>query len=152
VRDLDARPALPRTPLVVGDVADVDVRETSQLERVDSHQPSDEIVLHVAAHALDDGDDGDEEHHADRDAEEREEALELLRTDLCEGEANGLEERHGSGSVKRVRPARLARPSIRTLRLDPDVVSRGATRTAALLPDRVVPRVLRASCRTGFPS
>ena len=44
--------------------------------------------------ALDDRDDGDEEHDADRDADEREEALELLHADLGEGEADGFEERH----------------------------------------------------------
>src|SRR3712207_7975054 len=45
---------------------------------------ADEVLLHVAAHALDDRDDGDEEHDADGDAEQGEEALELLRPDLPE--------------------------------------------------------------------
>jgi uncharacterized protein YjbJ (UPF0337 family) len=44
---------------------------------------------------LGDATDNTSEHIMGR-AEEREEALELLRTDLCEGEANGLDERHGS--------------------------------------------------------
>ena len=69
-----------------------------KLERVDAHQSPDEVVLHVSAHAFHDGDDGDEEHHADRDAKQREEALELLNTDLRQREANGLEERHRIGS------------------------------------------------------
>ena len=44
---------------------------------------------------VDDRHDGDEEHHADHDAEQGEEALELLHADLLEGEPDGFEEGHG---------------------------------------------------------
>jgi hypothetical protein len=46
-----------------------------QLERVDADQFPDQVVFHVATHPLDDRHDGDEEHHADAHAEERERAF-----------------------------------------------------------------------------
>ena len=63
-----------------------------RLERVHGDDLADQIVLHVAAHAADDRHDGDEERHADRDAEQGEEALELLHADLSQREADGFEE------------------------------------------------------------
>ena len=47
-----------------------------------------------AAHALDDRDDRDQEHHSDGDAEQREEALELLHADLRQRETNRFDEGH----------------------------------------------------------
>ena len=53
---------------------------------------ADEVVLHVAAHAADDGDHGDEKRHADRHADHGEEALELLHADGVPRDEDGLKE------------------------------------------------------------
>ena len=94
VADVEPRPATILLPDRFVDVADVDVGATTQLERVHGEQLADEIVLHVLAHPVDDRDDGDEEHHADANAREGEEALELLDPERLEGEPDGFEERH----------------------------------------------------------
>jgi len=68
----------------------------TQLEGVHGDELADEVLLHVAPHPLDDGHHGDEEHHADADAEQREGTLELLGPDGAEGQTNGIEKRHGA--------------------------------------------------------
>ena len=75
--------------------AHLDVRPRPDLEGILRDQLSDEVVFHVAPNAIDDRDDGDEEHDADGDADEGEEALELLHPDLRQREPDGFEERHG---------------------------------------------------------
>ena len=88
---LDARPALHLPPSCLARRCRRSRRSRRKLEGVDSDELADEIVLHVAAHPLDDRDDGDEEHDADHHAEQREEALQLLHADLREREAHRLE-------------------------------------------------------------
>src|SRR5262249_48018630 len=93
VRRVDARPALPLEPLFARRVV-AEPRESSQRERVRAEDPPREVVLHVPAHALDDGHDRDEEHHADHHAEQREEALQLLDADLLERETDRFDNGH----------------------------------------------------------
>src|SRR5205823_2327777 len=88
------RPPLPLEPLrACGVVAEP--RVAPQREGIGTEQPPGEIILHVSAHALDDGHHGDQKHHPNHDADEREEALELLHADLREGESNRFVEWHG---------------------------------------------------------
>ena len=83
--------AHPGSPHRVGHVAELDVGELPQAKGVHAEQRARELVGHVAVHAFDDRYHGDEEHHADEDADDREAALELLRPNGLEGEANGVE-------------------------------------------------------------
>src|SRR2546423_4705374 len=69
IRVVDAGPAQPAAPFLLGSSAVSKPGESAQSERVDAQQLGGELVLHVAAHALDDGDHGNEKHHADADAE-----------------------------------------------------------------------------------
>ena len=87
----DARAPLPLEPLRARDVV-AEPRIAPEREGVGAEETAGEVVLHVSAHPLDDRDDGDQEHHADHDAEQREEALELLDADLGEREAHGFED------------------------------------------------------------
>ena len=74
-------------------------------------QLPDEVVLHVPPHPLDDGDDGDEEHHADAHAQQREEALQLLGADLGQRQSDGFKQRHGGPPTPGVRRQfRVPRP------------------------------------------
>src|SRR5947207_14053158 len=95
---MDPRPSLPCPPLLFADIAS-EIGLPAKLERIYSEQLSGEVVLHVVAHSFDDRDDGNEEHHTDRHAEKREEALQLLHADLREREPDGVEERHGAVSA-----------------------------------------------------
>ena len=78
-------------------IADVDLGKAAELETVHRHELPDQVVFHVLTHALDDRDDGNEEHDADGHAQQREEALELLYSYLLQRQSKGLEPRHGSG-------------------------------------------------------
>ena len=80
-------PFLPLPPLIARRVVP-EPGKASQRERVGAEDAADEVVLDVAAHPLDDRDDGDQEHDADRHAGEREEAFELLHPDLRQREAD----------------------------------------------------------------
>src|SRR5438094_3166524 len=86
---IKARPLLPFTPLVARGVVP-EPGEAPERKGVGAENSADEVVLDVSAHPLDDRDDGDEEHDADRHAGEGEEALELLHPDLREGESDGF--------------------------------------------------------------
>ena len=112
VRREDPRAALPLHPFFARRVV-AEPGIAAKRERVRAEQPAGEIVLHVLAHPLDDRHDGDEEHHADHDAEEREEALELLNADLDQRETDGFEEAasrysYRSASTGSSRDARIA--------------------------------------------
>jgi hypothetical protein len=91
---IDARPPEPGSPLLFRPGAISEPREAAQGEGVHPEQLRRELVLHVAAHPLHDGDDGDEEHDTDRHAEQCEEALELLHANLREGEPDRFYEGH----------------------------------------------------------
>src|SRR6185295_2896319 len=93
----DSRPPLPLTPLLLGGVAEI--RSPAKLERIDSKKLCSEVVLHVIAHAFDDGDDGNEEHDTDSHAEQREEALQLLHADLREREPDCVQKGHETASA-----------------------------------------------------
>jgi hypothetical protein len=80
----------------------------AQLEGIHGDELADEILLHVAPHPFDDGDHGDEEHHTDAHAQEREDALQLLGADGAQRQTNGIKKRHGA-SRKAVTPCRTAR-------------------------------------------
>src|SRR6185369_4229345 len=83
----DQGPPLPFAPLGLRYVV-AEPREATERERVRAEDSAGEIVLHVSRHAGDDRDDGDEEHDADRHAEQREEALELLYANRLERESD----------------------------------------------------------------
>src|SRR4029077_20398407 len=114
----------PHPPRRIGDVAELHVGELPQTERVHAQDRAGELVGHIAVHALYDRHDGDEEHHADEHADDREGALELLRPDGLQGESDGLEKWHAtsprrapirSGAPPRDRAARpFAREGYRT--------------------------------------
>src|SRR5213596_3418059 len=89
-----SRSAAPHPPRRIGDVPELHVGELPQTERVHAEDRAGELVGHVAVHPLHDRHDGDEKHHADEHADDREGALELLRPDGLQGEADGLEEGH----------------------------------------------------------
>src|SRR5881394_2921833 len=63
-------------------------------KRVHAENGAGEFVGHVAVHAFHHRHHGDEEHHADEDANDGEAALELLRADCLEREPNGVEKGH----------------------------------------------------------
>src|SRR2546426_12490949 len=113
----DLRAPQPRLPHRVRHVADLHVGESPQPERVHAEDRTRELVRHVAVHPLDHRDDRDEEHHADVHADDGEDALQLLRPDGLEGEAERFEEGHGftlaaysyrSASTGSSRAARMA--------------------------------------------
>src|SRR2546425_13143759 len=100
-----------------GHVADLHVGESPQPERVHAEDRPCELFRHVAVHPLHYRDDRDEEHHADEHADDGEDALQLLRPDGLEGEADRFEEGHGftlaaysyrSASTGSSRAARMA--------------------------------------------
>src|SRR5213596_1089628 len=101
----------PHPPRRVRDVAELHVGELTQPERVHTEDRAGELVRHVAVHPLHDGDDGDEEHHADEHADDGKGALQLLRPDGLQGEADGLEEGHlfVSQRLDRIEPRRFTR-------------------------------------------
>jgi hypothetical protein len=72
----------------------VKIGEPPYLEGIDADEPVGEPLLHVAVHALDDRNDGDEEGHADQYADQGEEALELLHPDRAERHANRFNQSH----------------------------------------------------------
>src|SRR6186997_1323912 len=98
---VDARAAQPAAPFLLRSGAISKPGKPAQREGVDAEQLGSELVLHVAAHALNDGDDGDQEHHADADAEQREEAFQLVNADLRQSEPNCLDERHAYDFLER---------------------------------------------------
>ena len=75
-------------------VAKLHVGAMAQLERIDPDDLAHQVFFHVAPHAVDDGHDGDEEHHANAHTQEREKALEFLHANRAEGEADGIEKGH----------------------------------------------------------
>src|SRR5450759_910854 len=95
IRVIDARTSEPGAPLFFGAGAVAEPGEAAQRERVDAQQLRREVVLHVAAHALHDRNHCDQEHDADANAEEREEAFQLLHADLRQSQPDCLDERHG---------------------------------------------------------
>src|SRR5213078_1635231 len=90
----NARTPPPFVALRLRRVAHLKIGTRSEAERVDGDQLSDQVVLHVAAHAAHDRDDGNEERHADRHADHAEEALELLHANGIPGEGDRLKEGH----------------------------------------------------------
>ena len=78
---IEAGPPNPFAPFRLSGVV-AEPRKATQRERVRPEHASDEVVLDVVAHPLNDRDDRDEEHDADRHAEQREEALEFLNANL----------------------------------------------------------------------
>ena len=100
---VDARTPRVLAPRLLAHVADVHVGTTPKRERVLADDLGREVFLDVAAHALDDRHDGDQEHHADHDTKQGEEALQLLHPDLRQREPNGLEELHSESHARRER-------------------------------------------------
>jgi hypothetical protein len=122
----DAWAIAPRPVFGLIDVAHLDVGTTAQFEAVLRDELPDEVVFHVPPNAFDDRNDGDEEHDANGDADQRKEALELLDADLREGKADGFEDRHaemsgrgwtGDRAKSRARAQIGRRPSLRRLGL-----------------------------------
>src|SRR5207237_4206297 len=101
IRVIEAWASQPAPPLFLGTGAIAEPREASQRESVDAQHLGREVVLHVAAHALHDGDHRDEKHHADAHAEQCEEAFQLLYADLRQSEPDCLYERHSYAFFER---------------------------------------------------
>src|SRR5579862_8528178 len=97
---------IPFHPLGLGDVTCAKIGVVSELERVDRDQLPDEVVLHISVHPLDNGDDRDQEHHADRHAGDGEEALELLHPDLIQRESDRVDESHARRLSVSISPSR----------------------------------------------
>ena len=90
----DDRPALNLFPRLIVDEADLN-RIAADLKGIDADDGPRETLAHVGVHALNDGDDGDEECDRDDDAEQREERAELMAPNGLKGQAESFEERHG---------------------------------------------------------
>src|SRR5262249_31833534 len=95
VRLIEAGTPLPLEPFRARHVV-AEPRIPAEREGVGAEETTGEVVLHVAAHPFPDRHDGDQEHHADHHAQQREKALELLDADLGEREAHCLEDGHYS--------------------------------------------------------
>jgi len=90
VIDGDLRATLPGFPFLLRDIV-LNVRKTPEVEGVDAKKLAREIVFDVAVHSLHDRHDRDQEHDADRYADECEEALQLLHAQRTERETNRFE-------------------------------------------------------------
>src|SRR5690606_4959957 len=93
VLEREAR-AAPPLPAAFLRRADLDRWGAAGREGAEPVEAPGEVLLHVAVPALDHADDRDQEHDADDHADDGEEALELLRTDLRESEADALADLH----------------------------------------------------------
>ena len=89
----DHRPARDALPRLVVEEADLD-RHAPHLEGVGADQRVGDVLLDVRVHPLDHRHDGDEEGDRDDDAEEREEASQLVGADLGERGADDVERVH----------------------------------------------------------
>src|SRR3954470_5697736 len=93
ILDRDLGTPLPRLPLLFRDVV-LDVGKCAEIEGVYAEKLPGEILLDIPVHSLHDRHDRDEEHPADRDTDEGEEALQLLHSQRAKRQANGFEKWH----------------------------------------------------------
>ena len=147
---IDARPPLPLAPLRAGDVV-AEPRIAPKRERIRAEQLGRRSRPRRTRHSLHDRHDGDEEHHADGDAEQREEALRSFCTRICRARDGLLRGMHGirrscsTGSA----PGIARRDYMSSLGLARTASrARSARRVAALLVPqrlhRIQPRALNA--------
>src|SRR5665213_2475404 len=82
-------------PFLACHVTDGDGGFLSQVERIYGNDLPHDVVLHVLAHTFYNRDDGYQKHDTDHHAEQSEEALQLLHSDLRQCKLYRLEKRHG---------------------------------------------------------
>jgi len=94
VRHANERTAQHRARIKPAVAAGTNIVVPAQRKRVRTNETASEIFFNVATHTLNDRHHGDQKHHADCHAEQSKGALQLLDTELGEGEPNCITSFH----------------------------------------------------------